>query len=174
MPLPTDLTSHCHALHSWAQLDELVIVGFSTEAKAISRPEQMDASSRERMLVAGVTALVGGTAVLLFGAGGERHVMHIYASVRSMPHTCRQHICAPLSPICCVCYNILHSGTLSTRAVSHLLTPFFALPLAGMQYLFCTSGASPHPQHYCALGKLPHNRPSIDTDPELCATAPPC
>jgi len=67
MPLPPDLTSHSHT-RSWAQLDELMASGFTTVA--ILRLRQMDASSRERMLVAGVGALVGGAAVLLSGAGG--------------------------------------------------------------------------------------------------------
>jgi len=42
---------------------------------AASRLTQMDASSRERMLVAGVRVLVGGAAVVLSGAGGGRQVM---------------------------------------------------------------------------------------------------
>jgi len=57
MPPPTDLTPHSHT-HSWAQLDELVVDEYSEQA--VSRLRQMDASSRERMLVAGVKVLVGG------------------------------------------------------------------------------------------------------------------
>jgi len=66
VPLPTDLTSHSHT-HSWAQLDELVIDG--NPEQVVSRLRQMDASSRERMLVAGVRILqtVGGAAVVLSG-----------------------------------------------------------------------------------------------------------
>jgi len=61
-PLPTDLTSHSHT-HRWAQLDELVVDGYP--GPAVSTLRQMDVHSRERVLVAGVTTLVGGTAVLL-------------------------------------------------------------------------------------------------------------
>jgi len=62
-------------LYSWAQLDELVIYGYGLQA--ISRLEQMDASSRERMLVAGVKVLVGEAAVLLpgVGAGGLCNIL---------------------------------------------------------------------------------------------------
>jgi len=62
MPPPPDLTPHSHT-HRWAQLDELVVDG--NPVQVVTRLQQMDASSRERMLVAGVRALVGGTAVLL-------------------------------------------------------------------------------------------------------------
>jgi len=49
-------------MHRWAQLDELVIVGNSEQAVSrlrVSRLQQMDASSQERMLLAGVRVLVG-------------------------------------------------------------------------------------------------------------------
>jgi len=71
MPLPTNSTSRSHT-HSWAQLDELVVDG--NPAQAVSRLREMNAHSRERMLVAGVgvVQLVGGAAVVLPGAGGGR------------------------------------------------------------------------------------------------------
>jgi len=69
MLLPTDLTTRFHT-HSWAQMDELVIDGFPVQA--VLRLLQMDAHSRERVLVAGVRALVGGAAVVLSGVRASR------------------------------------------------------------------------------------------------------
>jgi len=63
MPLPTDLTPHFHLPYSWAQLHELAVDGYGSQA--VSRLQQMDVSSRVRMLLSGVNVLVGGAEVLL-------------------------------------------------------------------------------------------------------------
>ena len=59
-------------MHSWTRLDELALVG--NPEQVVSRLQQMDASSRERMLVAGmgVLQLVGGAAVVLSGVRASR------------------------------------------------------------------------------------------------------
>ena len=59
-------------MHSWTRLDELALVG--NPEQVVSRLQQMDASSRERMLVAGVRILqtVGGAAVVLSGERARR------------------------------------------------------------------------------------------------------
>jgi len=102
-PLPphTDLTSHSPT-HSWAQLDELDVCGLCKKTvQAVSRLLKKDAHIRERMLVAGVRVLVGGTAVVLSNAGGGRQVMQCMSQCSfNAAHLQATHLC-PSNLTCC-------------------------------------------------------------------------
>jgi len=111
------LIVHPTLTHSWAQLDELVVIdGYKTQA--VSRLVRMDAHSRERILVAGVRVLVGGATVVRPGVGARRRCQ-MYATI----YWCSQHICATLLP-CLQRIVLLHPAHRHPpkASASHLLT----------------------------------------------------
>jgi len=106
----------CHTQHptsACTQLDELVVDQGTSAFKVL---QQMDASCRGRMLLAGVRVLVGWATVVRRNEGWRTSLARQLSACQCLAakHTCMQYVHAPQPATCSVEQkSIVHSGTLS-------------------------------------------------------------